>query len=72
MTWIGSDSFSNTCHDCHIIVVDAVVIDRRLEKLGVFFKPDMVLVHKLDILSTACHFGMFNGLESILVKVVFE
>lgn len=35
-----------TCHDCKVIVVDAVVADGRLEQVRVFLKPytDMLVI----------------------------
>lgn len=41
--WIRGE----TCHDCKVLVIDAVVVDGRLEQVGVFLKPGMMKTHML-------------------------
>jgi len=56
-----------TYHDCYIFVVDAVVVDRWFEEVGVLFEPVEVLETFLPRRgSIADHFGMFKGAVSIL------
>lgn len=43
-----------TCHDCKVIVVDAVVANGRLKQVRVFLKPCMM---KTDMLAYSIHFG---------------
>lgn len=52
-------------HDCYVFVVDAVVVDGWFEEVGVLFEPEGLReVYKLG--EAAYHFGMFNGVVSIL------
>lgn len=47
-----SSIWRKTCHDCKVIVVDAVVADGRLEQVGVFLEPGMMKTHMLAIALT--------------------
>lgn len=37
-----------TCHDGEAFIVDAVVVDGRLEKVGVFFEPFCDIRNSVD------------------------
>lgn len=37
---VGSCVRTTNNHDGHIVIVDAVIVDRRLEKMGIFGKPE--------------------------------
>ena len=37
------NSKGERCHDCDILVVDAVVVDWRFEEVGVLFEPSLVI-----------------------------
>lgn len=55
MSWMSTGrkwALLGSYHDCHIIVVDTVIIDGRLQKMGVLLQPAEVLASGVDVLRT--------------------
>jgi len=57
-----------THHDSDILIVNAVIVDRRLQEVRVFLEPGGESVICFSIWEASYyHFGRFSGVESILI-----
>lgn len=55
------------CHDGHIFIVNAVIINRWFQEMRVLFEPGYCESYgKLKYMRVDYHFGRFSGLDSIL------
>jgi hypothetical protein len=55
-----------------MLIVNAIIIDRWFQQVGVFLKPvDQSIPFAVFVLYKAYHLGRFNGLPSILIDLLF-